>query len=74
MKKHWRFNTNNKNIQSGHKNGIGIEKCAIPIMRTGKRQITERIEQPNQERIRSLGKERKPTSTREYWKRTPSNI
>ena len=36
---------------------FGIEKCAMLIMRSGKRQITERIEQPkNQERIRMLGK------------------
>ena len=34
---------------------FGIEKCALLIMRSGKRQITEAIEIPNQERIRSLG-------------------
>ena len=35
---------------------FGIEKCAIQIMRNGKRQKTDGIELPNQERIRILGK------------------
>ena len=34
---------------------FGIEKCAIQIMRSEKRQIAEGIEQLNQERIRRLG-------------------
>ena len=34
---------------------FSIEKCAMLIMRSGKRQITEGIEMPNQERIRMLG-------------------
>ena len=34
---------------------FGIEKCVLLIMKTRKRQITERIELPNQERIRMLG-------------------
>ena len=29
----------------------GIEKCAMLIMRSGKRQLTEVIERPNQEKI-----------------------
>ena len=33
----------------------GIEKCAILAMKSGKRYITERIELPNQEKIRTLG-------------------
>ena len=33
---------------------FGIEKHEMIIMRCGKRQITETIEQPNQERIRTL--------------------
>ena len=32
-----------------------VEKCAMLIMRSGKRQMTEGIELPNQERIRTLG-------------------
>ena len=31
---------------------FGIEKCAMLIMRSGKRHMTEGIEQPNQEKIR----------------------
>ena len=33
---------------------FGIENCAMLIMKSRKRQITERIELPNQERIRFL--------------------
>ena len=34
---------------------FGIEKCVMLIMNSGKIQITEGIELPNQERIRTLG-------------------
>ena len=34
---------------------FGIEKCAMLIMRSGKRQIMERIELSDQERIKMLG-------------------
>ena len=34
---------------------FSIEKCPVLIMKSGKRQITEGIELPNQERIRRLG-------------------
>ena len=34
---------------------FGIEKCATLIMKSGKRHMTERIELPNQEKIRTLG-------------------
>ena len=33
---------------------FGIETCAMLIMKEEKREATERIEQPNQERIRTL--------------------
>ena len=33
---------------------FGIEKCNMLVMKNGKRQITERIELPNQEKIRTL--------------------
>ena len=36
----------------------GIEKCTMPIMKSGKIQITEGTELPNQERIRILGEKR----------------
>ena len=34
---------------------FGIEKCATLIMKSGKRHMTERVELPNQEKIRMLG-------------------
>ena len=34
---------------------FGREKCAMLIMRSGKRRMTEGIELPNQEKIRTLG-------------------
>ena len=47
--------TNKKNIQSGYRKTFGIEKRAMFIMKSRKRQITEGIELLNQERIRTLG-------------------
>ena len=47
--------TNKKNIQSGYRMEFGIEKYGMLTMKRGKRQITERIELPNQERIRTVG-------------------
>ena len=41
----------NDNIEMG----FGIEKCAKLIMKSGKRQMTEGIDQPIQEKIRKLG-------------------
>ena len=35
--------------------GFGIEKCAMLIMKSGKRQMMERIELQNQGKIRTLG-------------------
>ena len=34
---------------------FGIEKCPLLIKKNGKRKMTERIELPNQEKIRTLG-------------------
>ena len=34
---------------------FGVEKCAILVMKNGKRHMTERVEQPNQEKIRKHG-------------------
>ena len=47
--------------------GFGIEKCTILIMRNWKRQLTEGIEQPNQEKS-EYSEERKLRNTWEYWK------
>ena len=38
------------------KTECGIEKCVMPIMKSGKRESMERIELENQECIRMLGK------------------
>ena len=34
---------------------LGIEKCAMQEMKSGKRHMTEGIELPNQEKLRTLG-------------------
>ena len=34
---------------------FGIEKCAMLVMKNGKKEITEGIELPSQEKIRTLG-------------------
>ena len=51
---------------------LGIEKCAMLIMRNGKQHMTEGIELPNQEKS-EYSKKSKVTNTCEYWKRAPSN-
>ena len=33
---------------------FGIEKCAMPVMKSGKRHMKDRMELPNQEKIRKL--------------------
>ena len=35
---------------------FGIEKCAMLVMKSGKRQLTDGMELPNQDKIRTLGK------------------
>ena len=47
-----------------------IEKCAMFITKSGKRQITEGIELQSQEKVEMI-KKMKLTSTMEFW--TPSN-
>ena len=49
---------------------FGTEKCAILVMKTGKRHLTEGMELPNQVMIRTL-EEKEPTNAREYRKLTP---
>ena len=34
---------------------FGREKCLMPVMKNGKRHLTDRMEQPNQDKIRTLG-------------------
>ena len=53
---------------------LSIEKCAIVIMKSRKRQMTEGTEQPNQEKKLELSEKRKFTNTWKYHKRTESNL
>ena len=34
---------------------LGIEKCAILVMKSGKRHLTDGMELPNQDKVRTLG-------------------
>ena len=52
---------------------FGIEKCAMLVMKSGKRHLIGGMELQNQDKIRTLG-ERKPTDTRRYWKKLRKNI
>ena len=36
---------------------FGIEKCALIVMKSGKRHLTDGIELPNQDKIRTLAEE-----------------
>ena len=51
--------THSENIQSGHRDRIGIEKFTILIMKSGKRHLTDGMELPNQDKIRRLGEKEK---------------
>ena len=46
--------TNNKNVQADREMEFGIEKCAMLIMKSGKRETIEEIKLPNQENMRKL--------------------
>ena len=52
---------------------FGREKCAMLVMKSGKRHITDGMELPNQDKIRTLGEKRKPTNTWASWRLTSSN-
>ena len=51
---------------------FGIEKCAMLVMKSGKRHMTDGMELPNHDRIRTL-EENEPSNTWASWKLTPSN-
>ena len=51
---------------------FGIEKYAMLVMKSGKRDITDGMERPNQDRL-ELSKKTKPTNTWTSWRLTPSN-
>ena len=48
-------NAGSENIQSRRRDELGIENGIMLIMKSGKRHMTEGMEQPNQEKIRMLG-------------------
>ena len=48
---------------------FGIEKCAMLVMKSGKRHMTDGIELPNRDKIRTLGE----NETWVFWRLTPSN-
>ena len=49
---------------------FGIEKCATLVMKSGKRHMTDGMELPNQEKIRTPEK-MKRKNTWESWRLTP---
>ena len=51
---------------------FGIEKCAMLVMKSSKWHLTDGMELPNKDKIKTLG-EKKPTNTWGYWKLTLSN-
>ena len=51
---------------------FGIEICAILVMKSGKRHLTDGIELPNQDRL-ERSKKTKRTNTWESWRLTRSN-
>ena len=40
---------------------LGIEKCALQVMKSSKRHLTDGMEQPNQDKIRTLGEKKSNT-------------
>ena len=51
---------------------FGTEKCAILVMKRGKRHITDAMELPNQDKLEH-SKKTKPTNTWSSWRLTTSN-
>ena len=51
---------------------FGLEKCAMLVMKSGKRHLTDGMELPNQTRLEHSEK-RKHTNTWVSWRLTPSN-
>ena len=60
-----------EDIQSRHRDGIWQRK--MQIMKSGKRQMMERMELPNWGKIRTFG-EKKTSKYLGIWKRIPSNM
>ena len=55
MKRIGNPNTRSKNIQSGHRNGIWHKKCTMLRIKSRKQHIMDRMELPNQDKVRTLG-------------------
>ena len=51
---------------------FGIEKCAMLVMKSGKRHLTDRMELPNKDKIKTLA-ENETTNTWASWRLTLSN-
>ena len=51
---------------------FGIKMCAMRVMKSGKRQLTDGMELQNQDKIKTFA-ETKPTNTWASWALTPSN-
>ena len=51
---------------------FGIEKYAMIFMKNGKRHLTDGMELPNQDKIRTLG-ENEGTYTWAFWRLIPAN-
>ena len=49
-----------------------IEKCAVVLMKSGKRHLTSRMKLPKQDKIEH-SKKTTPTPTLTSWRVTPSN-
>ena len=49
------LNTDSENIRSSHNDWIWYKKCTMLIMKSGKRYMTDGMEQPNQNKIRTIG-------------------
>ena len=46
---------------------FGIETCAMLVMKSGKRHLADGMEQPNQDKNRTLEKKRNPLGHLEDW-------
>ena len=55
MKKNWKFSYTPLKYCQDIGMEFGEEKCAMLIMKSGKRHITDRMELPNHDKIRTLG-------------------
>ena len=55
MKKNWKLSYTPLEYSQGIGMEFGIEKYAMQIMKSGKRHMTDGMELPNQDKIRTLG-------------------